>query len=258
MQTRSLTRPCEYNILSIFGSALLIATTGALAGCADVPDDASTKLASSDQPLSGQTNPSPDQILVCPDADFAGNCQLMGLGLYPNSAGVPNDSMSSIKVGSNVRVSLCRDSAFRGTCQTIDAGRQLGRLGYESIGNDTVSSVRVVPASTPDCRGRTFDSPPPSGWVFLYRDANWQNDCVAVSYGSYWNVLDAGMAGDSLSSALIPADLHTGLIMYEHQGYQGQSYAPWSPGWDTKYARPWSANFSWFNDMASSLVVVGW
>jgi hypothetical protein len=180
---------------------------------------------------------------------------LVGLGMFPNSAGVPNDSMTSIKVGSGVRVTLCRDGAFRGTCQTIDAGRWLANLGYEAVGNDSVSSMRVVPASTPDCRGHSFENPPPSGWVLLYRDANWQNDCVSVTYGNYWNVLDVGMANDSISSVLIPADLHTPVVMYEHQGFQGTGFGAWFPGVPVSNIRDWSKSFYWYNDVASSLSV---
>jgi hypothetical protein len=48
---------------------------------------------------------------------------LVGLGFWAYPTGVPNDSMSSIKVGSDVRLTLCRDAVYGGTCETFPARR---------------------------------------------------------------------------------------------------------------------------------------
>jgi len=252
-------------------AGVLIGCSGAEEGSlpADVNNqtesDADSGLATASQPISGTSTPGPYEILVCPDVNtaqyrYGGNCVKVPLGMFPNSAGVGNDTMSSIKVGSEVRATLCRDSAFRGNCQTFDPGTTRANLGNESIGNDTVSSIRIAPAATPDCRNRSIDNPPPAGWVFLYRDQYWQGDCVAVSSGSYYNVLDIGLANDSISSWLVPADCHTLVDMYNEQGWVGK-YGIYSSydGCIGDWARDQTMGVMYwgFNDVVTSLVVYG-
>jgi len=97
-------------------------------------------------------SPGPDQISLFVDADYGGQCVIKGIGDYPNPAaiGLPNDAISSVKVGSNVQAVLCEHDNFYGICETFTADDPY--LGDNGIGNDMVSSVRVElrPPAMPD------------------------------------------------------------------------------------------------------------
>lgn len=58
---------------------------------------------------------------------------------------MPNDSVSSIKVGSNVQAKLCRDSGLSNTCQWFSGNNS--DLSTTSIGTDQASSVQVIDLS---------------------------------------------------------------------------------------------------------------
>jgi len=93
-------------------------------------------------------NPGANQIALFVDGDYRGQCVVKGVGQYPNPSaiGLPNDQISSIKVGSDVRATLCQDDNYQGVCEVF-----LGddpNLTDNSIGNDTVSSVKVESRTT--------------------------------------------------------------------------------------------------------------
>lgn len=94
----------------------------------------------------GCNNPSPnsDQIGLYADDNYCGAYKLLGVGEYPNpgALGVSNDSISSIKVGSNVKATLCRDDNYNGGCEDFTSDDS--HLGDNSIGNDSVSSAKVT------------------------------------------------------------------------------------------------------------------
>ena len=66
-----------------------------------------------------QCNPNGDQIALFLDGGYSGQCVVKGIGDYsnPSSIGLPNDSISSLKVGSNVKATLCRDDNYGGGCE---------------------------------------------------------------------------------------------------------------------------------------------
>lgn len=88
-------------------------------------------------------NPNSDQVALYVDNGFQGQCVVKGQGDYPNpnSIGLPNDSVSSVRVGSNVQVRLCEHDNFQGTCEWF--GGDDGYLGDNGIGDNNVSSASV-------------------------------------------------------------------------------------------------------------------
>jgi hypothetical protein len=217
-----------------------------VSACGSEPNEDLTPVSSA---VVGTTEPAPGQILVCVDANYGGVCQLMGTGFWPFTAGVPNDSMSSLKVGSNVRVSLCRDGTFGGTCETLPAGARIANLGSEPVGNDSVSSVRIVDATVPDCR---FGANPPVGWVFLFRDANYGNDCTSLQAGFYPTPAEFGLANDSISS------LKTALSTPGGQPLAVSPFGDINFGGLKKFGGGFVGSVSYvgdFNDIISSLSV---
>lgn len=114
-------------------------------------------------------NPNVDQVSLYVDSDYGGQCATKGIGDYTSSSaiGLPNDSISSIRVGSNVKATLCKDDNYGGGCEDFTGDD--ANLSDNSVGNDQVSSAKVQPRSTP----------PPSGdWrVEYFSDTNLGTRC---------------------------------------------------------------------------------
>ena len=100
---------------------------------------------------SGSCTPTADQVALYVDANYSGTCVVKGIGDYPNpsSLGIANDSISSVKVGSNVKLTLCRDDNYGGTCETFQGDD--ANLSDNSIGNDQASSAKVQSRSGGSC-----------------------------------------------------------------------------------------------------------
>lgn len=95
------------------------------------------------EPPAPSCNPGADQIALYLDGDYNGQCVVKGIGNYsnPSAIGLPNDQISSIKVGSNVKATLCKDDDYQGGCEVFLGNDS--NLSDNSIGNDSVSSVKV-------------------------------------------------------------------------------------------------------------------
>jgi len=91
-------------------------------------------------------NPADTEIFVYSDPNFSGNCvKISKIGYQtPNmdNFGIPNDSISSIKVGSKVRAVVCEHNDYEGKCQSHLVNE--GNFGNTYIGNDSVSSIKAL------------------------------------------------------------------------------------------------------------------
>ena len=90
------------------------------------------------------TSPGPEQVFFYEHINYGGNCKMLEVGQYPASSniGIGNDKLSSVKVGVNVDLLLCRDADYKGICQTFTGN--VSNLGNHDIGNDTVTSAKVT------------------------------------------------------------------------------------------------------------------
>lgn len=100
--------------------------------------------------------PGIDEVILYEHADFAGDCTTLQVEDYiqPSQLLLPNDSVSSIRVGPTVMVRLCRDQYFEGNCESLIADDS--NLTDNFVGNDAVSSIRVTAKTKGDellCRG---------------------------------------------------------------------------------------------------------
>lgn len=88
-------------------------------------------------------NPGADQVAVFVDANYGGQCVTKGVGEYsnPSSIGMPNDAISSVRVGANVKAILCKDDNYAGGCEEFTGDD--ANLGDNSIGDEQVSSMKV-------------------------------------------------------------------------------------------------------------------
>ena len=84
--------------------------------------------------------PGPDQVIIYQHTNRGGTCQVLGIGNYPTSFGLPNDSISAIDVGPNVRAVMYQHGQFGGRQAHYDGGWYYDPLGNV---NDRTSSIEV-------------------------------------------------------------------------------------------------------------------
>lgn len=91
------------------------------------------------------TTPGPEQVFFYKDMNYSGTCKMLEIGKYPSSSniGVGNDELTSVKVGANVDLLLCRDKDYGGICETFTGNDSNIGIGND-IGNDTVTSAKVT------------------------------------------------------------------------------------------------------------------
>ena len=148
--------------------------------------------------------PGTNEVLLFADPNFGGACTAIEEGFYPNPAplqpgnfGLTNDTLSSMKVGANVRVRLFADIVYGGAFQTFSGPGNFNALSGSGFDNVT-TSIRV------ENRFRSVTcNDLQAGEFSVFRDANFVNDCVVLKYShSYPNPIDTGIANDSVSSIM--------------------------------------------------------
>jgi hypothetical protein len=211
--------------------AFAVGTAISLSASAQTPDQVQTW-----QSCGGLVDPPSNQVFVYTDINFGGTCAALVAGFYPNSGigpgtfGLPNDSISSLKVGSAVRARLFVDGVYGGTYFWFG-----GTGAYATLPtgwNDATSSIRVEINS----RSTTCNDLQPGEYA-LFQDPNYGGDCVVLQYAhSYPEPVNMGIANDSVSSVnpgpgmACPTD-GTSAVLFLHasNNYQG-SYATANSG----------------------------
>ena len=155
-------------------------------------------------------NPTAEQVALFMDANYGGVCVLRGVGDYTNpvAIGLPNDSISSVKVGANVKATLCRDDNYGGVCELVTLDDN--DLSNNSVGNDQVSSVKVEPV-TGGCN-------PNAEQVALFVDPNYGGSCVLKGIGNYPNPGAIGLPNDSTSSIKVGGSVQATLCRDDNYG----------------------------------------
>jgi hypothetical protein len=178
--------------------------------------------------------PNDDQVAFYDDTNYGGTCALRGPGTYsnPSATGVANDSISSVKVGNNVKVNLCRDDNLSNTCEWFDYSDT--DLSNNSVGSNQVSSAQVIYRGGIElCDGTNYGSP---CQVFSEGSTNlstygWSDRTESVRYnteyaGRYHIVLwtEANQTGNPYHADDNVADLGTAfrnhvrsIQIYKHQ-----------------------------------------
>lgn len=104
--------------------------------------------------------PSADQAAIYVDINYTGSCSRLNINNYSDTGAlnIANDAVSSLRVGSNVRLVLCRDGNYGGTCETFSGDD--ADLRDNQIGNDQASSGRVERRVSNDpCPGPALAGP---------------------------------------------------------------------------------------------------
>lgn len=116
------------------------------------------------------------QIILYTDGNYGGQCTVKNIGDYsnPSAIGLPNDAISSLKVGSNVQAILCENDNYLGKCETFLSDDS--NLGDNNIGNDSVSSVKV--------QSRVQLPSIPSIYSPIYGTVLTEGDTITLSWSS--------------------------------------------------------------------------
>ncbi|WP_175492665.1 beta/gamma crystallin-related protein [Methylocapsa palsarum] len=157
-------------------------------------------------------NPGADQAAFFKDANFGGSCSVRGVGNYPNAnaIGLPNDSISSVKLGANVQVVLCKDVNFGGDCILLKASESF--VHDNRVGNDNTTSLRVQPLGFAECI-------PNANQVSFYTNADFLGSCVVKEIGDYTNSGAIGLRDNSISAIHVGANVQ--VVVCKDIGFQG-------------------------------------
>lgn len=139
--------------------------------------------------------PGPQEVLVYRNGNFGGSCASLSPGFYPYAANflVGNDAISSIKVGSQVRARVFKNSVYGGDWNAYAPDTRAGALGSF---NDKISSIRVELASRSQLCDDLRD-----GEIALFENSHERGDCVVLPADeSYANAESMGIENDSISS----------------------------------------------------------
>jgi hypothetical protein len=170
------------------------------------------RTSTTDCPSDPNARPADYTVWVYEHAPYFGRCKVLLPGFYPHSTnfGIPNDSMSSIKIGAGVRARLFEHAEYGGAFMPITS--DVSYLGNIFSWNDVVSSMRVELADRSQ-----YCTDVKEGEMALFVDANYSswNDCVVLplktwsgSGRTYNNPAEMGIRNDSISSVMYRSDFN--------------------------------------------------
>jgi len=156
--------------------------------------------------------PKAKEVAVFFDADYAGKCAKLKIGAYPTAVlfKMPDNSITSFKVGSSVRAVLFRDKDFGGFSAAYDY--DIYNLYYEPIANDTVSSIRVEMRPSTGCTVRGNE-------IAVFQHENFEGECIIHNVGNFSNALEIGLPDNYISSVKVGNLLR--LVLYRNEGFGG-------------------------------------
>lgn len=190
------------------------------------------------------------EIILYADANYGGQSVTVTVGAYPDisALGFPNNTASSIKVGSGV-------VAILHSCVDFGGSFSNGFRAYEA--NDADFSNDGWPQGQ-FCGGTTVNNNVDALWVMnkncvpgpdevsFYDHPNYQGGCVTVPAGSYESPILAGMPNDWAGSLKAGSNVSVKIWVNSFQG-SNFSYGPGSS----------ISNLGFGNNNLSSLLVDG-
>ncbi len=149
-------------------------------------------------------SPASNEVYVYADGNYGGQCAAMYIGFYPYAGnqpggfGVPNDSISSYKIGFLARMRAFADGPFQGSSIILSSSSPVMPTGW----NDVISSIRVEDGSrSVNCNDLR------AGEFALFTGANLTGDCVVYKYPtidggsvSFQDPAHMGIANDYIKS----------------------------------------------------------
>jgi len=158
-------------------------------------------------PLPGMLNPAPDEILIFVDSEFRGEWMALPVGNFVNASEMemPDNSISSVMVGSAVRTYLCTDPGLNGTCGMFDSHVPFHHpnLANNNTGDNSISSIRV--------EWETNKCAPGPNEVTLFMHFDYKYPCQTLSIGDYPYPEHFNLPNDGVSSIQIGSNVQATL-----------------------------------------------
>ena len=161
------------------------------------------------------------QVTIYSDAQYQGTSKTLGVGKYPTGFGLKNDSLSSLKIPSGLKVILCEHDNFQGRrCILVRDTPHLGGA------NDEATSMIIEAVTSPS--------------VIVYSDAEFQGWSAEVPLGAQSAV---GAGNDLISSVIVPSGYR--VTLYQDGPFKGKTLELTGD----------AAHLNDFNDRTSSIIV---
>ena len=156
--------------------------------------------------------PSAKEVVVFLDEVYGNKCAKLKIGAYPKATAfkMPDDSITSFKVGAAVRIVLFRDKDYGGFSAAYL--NDIPNLYYEPIANDTVSSIRVEMKPTTGCNPRPNE-------IAVFEDESYGGQCILHNVGNFSNALEIGLPDEFISSVKVGNLLR--LVLYREPNFNG-------------------------------------
>ncbi len=185
--------------------------------------------------------PGPNEVTLYQHSNYRGVCSVLGVGEYPDSAAMrmENDSVSSIKVGANVKIIVINHSRTRGNTSIIDrlrTGKQYNGLVEQEftrsqpslkgtrIGNDTISWVIVSNKSEANDFEHGDCYPGDNSYsIALYQHPNFKGDCRVLGLGTYRNSGQMNFKNDTASSVEFGRNSKVYVQLYSDSDFKGRT-----------------------------------
>jgi len=144
---------------------------------------------------------------------YKGACVVRNIGRYSNSngIGIGNDKISSIRLGRNTEVRLCRDNNFKGGCSTYTKSTESLR-GM----NDKTSSAVIAKKPSPSSSS-SVTCKPNANQVAVFEYTKYKGACAVLGVGNYKNSVEIGVANDTISSVLVGRNV--AMVSYKNTNF---------------------------------------
>lgn len=157
--------------------------------------------------------PSPTQVILFDNPGYRGFSRVIENGgdfSSSDAMNFPNDQLSSIKLGTDVRATLYEHKNFKGRAVEVSGSiPDLTKLDF----NNKVSSIKIYldPAYQPGPRQ-----------VVLFEHSYYKGIFKILEVGDYYSSSVMGFPNDKLSSVKVGSDVY--LCLYEHAYFGGKEF----------------------------------
>lgn len=177
-----------------------------------------------------RSNPASNEVTFFKNKLFGDPCFTRPIGNREDKlTGWKNDSISSIRTGSQAQVMYCKNHHLRGDCDVLRAGQEEPNLKGSGL-NDKITSFEIYADGTILC-----DLGPDQ--VSLYVNKYFEGQCSVLGKGKYLNHEDFGLPDNSVSSVRVGSNVQ--VCLYRKKNLAGwrrsritssESTIPWGVG----------------------------
>ncbi len=157
------------------------------------------------------SNPASNEVTFFKKKLFGDPCFTRPVGNREDKlTGWKNDSISSIRAGSQAQVMYCKNRHLRGNCRVLTAGQEEPNLKGSGL-NDRITSFEIYADGTILCD-------PGADQVSLYVKKYFLGQCKVLDKGKYLNHVDFGLPNNSVSSVRVGSNVQVCLYRKKNLG----------------------------------------